>query len=160
MGTHILLGSTTLGSTSSNITFTSLPQDYEDLVLYIRMRTESANNMPIYFNGNTSNYSYTMYRGEATTGYEGSSNGNAAIGTTTSSFATYYFNYYRIYISDYSSTTRYKPFHSIGTEMDNSTFEHRIYSGLWSDTSAITSVGISGNNMVAGTSVRLYGISA
>lgn len=156
----IFLGSTTLTTTSSSITFSSIPQTYKDLVLHIRMRTDSANNMPIYFNGNTTSYSYTWYRGEATTSYEGNSNSGLAIGTTTPSFASNYFNYYRVYITDYASTTRYKSSHYVGTEMDNSTFEHRIGSSQWSNTSAVTSLEISGNNMVTGTSVRLYGITA
>ncbi len=159
---YILLGSTVLASPSSSIVFSDIPQTYKDLVLHISMRATSANNVTIRYNSNNTNYSYTMYRGEATPSYEGSASASGYfIGTPNNSgFASNYFNYYRVYITDYASTTRYKSCHFIGTEMDNSIFENRIGSALWSNTSAITSIGMTLEELVAGTSVRLYGILA
>lgn len=166
--TYVLIASNTLSSSAASVTFSSIPATYTDLVLKISAKSDRANNnddIKLYFNTDTgANYSRTYLLGNgatasssrnSATGYlaiDSGSNGGSEANTFSST---------EIYIPNYRSST-FKPVGSMQVQEANSTTA-RIFAnaGLWSQTGAITSIGIyiwTGPNFVSGSSFFLYGI--
>jgi hypothetical protein len=158
-------------STSSSVTFSSIPQTYTDLKLVCSTRQDGnadGNQLSITFNGSSSGYSRRLIFGY------GSSYSTA--GATSEAFAriafaessTYTsntFNNFEIYIPNYTSAN-YKSFSSDAVSEGNTTtiYAQALYAGLWSNTAAITSLTISddgstGTNFASGSTFYLYGIS-
>jgi hypothetical protein len=146
---------TVSGSSTTLITFNSIPQTYTDLVI-VQSGSEpgGADSGAFQFNGDTgTNYSYTILSGNGSSASSSrASNTNLGgallIGTGQSiSIAN---------IMNYANTTTYKTWLSRGNAVDNST---RAYVGTWRSTSAITSLTITyGTALSAGSTFTLYGI--
>ena len=166
-GTFTLIASNTLGSATSSVTFSSIPQTYTDLRLVINCGTSTnGDGISIKFNGDASSiYSDTGLWGtgsSATTGRHVAATGAAlsiATGgsTTASSMITL------ADFIDYSNTTTYKSFISrAGNATSTASYPAtEITLGMWSSTSAITSLAVLvGSNFVAGSTFELYGIEA
>lgn len=159
--TYVKIASVTVGAGGSpDITFTSIPATYDDLVILLSGRSSStpAEGMYIAFNGSTSNFSGRYLIGDganAASGvlarYVGSIFG--AVGTAST------FNNTQIYIPNYRTTSN-KSFSVDNVAENNATtgFQNLI-AGLWADSSAITSVSISCTGFVQHSTAVLYGIS-
>ncbi len=166
--TYVLISSNTLSSSAASVTFSSIPSTYTDLAVRVSARSDGAaefETVRITFNGSTaSNYSVTYLRGNGA----GASSSNASSSTyipfnraiddgaaTTNTFGSL-----EIYIPSYLSSTN-KPISSTtAQEMNSTTAYIHANAGLWSNTSAISSIKleVSGVNFVSGSSFYLYGI--
>ena len=149
---------TVSGTSTSTVSFGSIPQTYTDLVL-VSSVTQSADVASyMRFNSDTgSNYSRTRLRG---TGSAASSERGAndvgiefSFGTLTSLSNTIW------QINNYSNTTTYKT----ALSRINNTFDWVGTSvGLWRSTAAITTVSytVASGYIIAGSTLTLYGIKA
>jgi fibronectin-binding autotransporter adhesin len=164
MSTYTPIASHTLGSATSTLMFSSIPQGYTDLVLTVSnvkhsySGSDTVRDNVAQFNGdNGSNYSVTMLYGDGSTaGTLRSSNINAinvdypmASASTTGHII--------LNIQNYSNSTTYK---TVLARTATST-RASAFATLWRNTAAITSinVGASGSyTMSAGTVISLYGI--
>jgi hypothetical protein len=159
--------STTLTS-NGNVTFTSIPQTYTDLMVKISA-ADSSGNQTIFMlvnNDSGSNYSEIILKAYAsanTTGSISSPRANIysyALGDipTVGSLIQ---NNAEIYISNYTSSN-YKTMLYDSVQNSNSviTNELNLISGLWSSSSAITSLTFysGGASLATSTNITLYGI--
>jgi hypothetical protein len=155
---------------ASSMAFSSIPQGYTDLRLVMSARTDgaSANNygyLDLAFNGSTANYSARRILGYSTAANSGSGtafltpqNTNAATSNT--------FSNMEITIPNYTSAN-YKSLSVDGVTENNSGAAEAAFctleAGLWSSTSAITSLTFSvrsgyGTTFQQYTTATLYGI--
>jgi hypothetical protein len=164
--TFTLIASSTVGSGgAANITFSSIPATYTDLVLKISARhngSSVANAFWVTFNGTTSNYSTRYLEGAGsgtpasaanTARQAGVENGNTSTSNT--------FSNTEIYIPNYAGST-YKSFSSDSVVENNATLGIQwLLAKLWSDNSAINSIAISPDaavNYLQYSTAYLYGI--
>lgn len=165
--TYVAIQTVSLTSTQSSISFTSIPQTYTDLCLLvstrsatngafsdelIRFNDSSSNFTNMYFYGNGSNV--LPGRDAYNTGFVAGMPGNTATNNAHSNKW--------IYIPRYASTSVNKIYMvNNGAETNATTaYIHGIV-GLWSQTSAITSITLvtdSGANYLANSTATLYGI--
>jgi len=164
--TYTLIEAKTLGSAVSSVTFSSIPSTYTDLSLLLSVRSTAAGtvrNMPITFNGSTSNYSERAIQGDGSTAASinrsGSNIGynyNNGGGSTSSTFSNI-----SIYMPNYAGSN-YK---SVSIDCANETNATggilTMTAALWSDTAAINSITLDGDgyNFVQYSTFYLYGIS-
>jgi hypothetical protein len=162
--TMTLIETKTLGSAAASIAFTSIPQDGTDLVFLASARSAVAATNDIVlvsFNSSTSNFSGIFLDGSGSgtsTGsfarIGGNANGNTSTANTFSNFSLYAPNYsgssnksYSVeYVSENNATAAFQ----------------LIFAGLWSNTSAISSVTFTTNsasNFAVGSTVSLYKIT-
>jgi hypothetical protein len=170
MPTFVKIASTTLSSTTANITFSSIPNTYTDLYIVGSTRGDvggTNTNCNARYNGDTAaNYGYDFTYGVAGT-VAGSSNGSATFdmivyGGPGNTGQANSFGCFWSYIGDYLKTTS-KTIITLST---------RITSGNTGDTyavvnssqyrgSTISSIQYypsNGTGFVAGTTITLYGI--
>lgn len=163
--THKLIQTITVGAGgAASVAFTSIPGTYTDLLLVSSLRSTSASNdleMTLAFNGSTSNFTskYLFGNAPATTAasgsnafYHGDVNG---AGSTASVFTST-----SLYIPNYAGSTN-KSYSVDNTMENNSAVSYPFFvAGLWSVTSAITSITITNaSNFAQYSSASLYGIS-
>jgi hypothetical protein len=167
MATYIQIGSTvTVGAGgAATITFSSIPATYTDLVLVTSLRSDKPSygfsNFSLSINGSTSTFT-TRYvegngasatSGSTTTGASGNINGPASTASTFSNTQFYFPNYAS------SANKSYSLDHV--TEANATTAWMNLTAGLWSTTSAITSLTLTeGNSSVFAqySTASLYGI--
>jgi len=168
--THKLIETKTVSSsTAASIEFTSIPQTYTDLILYVSARTDQAtttSNLLMQFNSDTGlNYYSRNLWGNGSTAQVDNALGSAYIYAgpvfNASVSTSNVFGNASIYIPNYAGSS-YKAVSSDGVSDDNATTRYTAFAaGLWQSTSAITSIKIySGGsaNLVQYSSVSLYGI--
>ena len=159
---------------SATITFSSIPSTYSHLQFRILDKysyTSAANAMDfkIYFNGVNSGtgYAYHQLIGNGTTVTASGSASQSEIGVNSviPSSHTSYANMYGagiIDIHDYASTTKNKTLRAVNAYDVNGAGSVILSSGLWANTSAITSVSFLLGNAsyfwTTGTTIALYGI--
>jgi hypothetical protein len=163
MPTYTPLQSIQLASSSANVIFSNIPQNYQDLVIVLSVRGTTATNdidVSATFNGDSSSvYSNTRMYGDGSSAgpQRGTGLGYARLGNMTGSgsFATY--TPIIFHILNYSNTSVLKS--TIGRS-NNPNRIIDLYANLWRSTSAINSVTITGSsNFDAGCTFDLYGIS-
>jgi len=146
--TYDLLDSVTLASSASDITFSSIPQTYGDLVLVV-------NTVQVYLrlNGVTSNsYPLVYMAGNGSSTFSGTQNGTAFLSSYTSTaggMCVYQ-------IMDYSATDKQKTV--LGKYSQASQAVEQLV-GRFISTSAVTSVVMPFVTYPAGTTFYLYGIA-
>lgn len=162
MPTYTPLQSIELTSASASITFSGIPQTYQDLVLVASIAGVSAATDPwIRINSDTgTNYSWTWLAGNGGAVYSEKSGGSdtklyySAISQIQNNVHLIQFNF-----MNYSNTTTFKKV--LWRESDAST-ESGATIGLWRSTSAINTIEISldsSRTYSAGSTFDLYGIS-
>ena len=155
--TYEKIATTTLGSSSASVTFSSISGTYTDLVAVSNIVGTPNTYMLITLNGDSgSNYSRTVLAGT------GSSATSYRTANTTSIDTGFYidnassnqiFNF-----NNYSNSTTYKTVIARG---NSTTYEVAAGVYLWRNTSAITSIVFSGTaNYPAGCTFTLYGIKS
>jgi hypothetical protein len=160
---YIALATVTLGSTDSEIVFSSIPATYKDLVLVAQVKASSTvDNMNLRLNADTgSNYSYVIMRGLGS----GSGSSSSESGQTFmradlfgSGVETDFDNFYIIQIMDYSATDKHK---TVLNRMNNSSQNTGAIAGRWASTTAVNQVSIFINSttFAIGTTVSLYGVA-
>jgi hypothetical protein len=171
-GSFESIATTTVGSGgSTSISFNDIPNTYKHLQIRHLGRDNRAGStftvLYMRFNGDTSdtNYWFHELRGDGAT-VTASNSGSGAdilfIGSNTASSATSnVFGTSITDILDYSSTTKNKTVRSLYGWDNNGSGRVGLNSGLWSSTSAISSITIfpSGSpTFVSGSTFALYGI--
>ena len=143
--THTLLQRTSLTTSASTVTFSNIPQSgYTDLKVVINARTSRPTNVygtvGISFNGVTTNLSSKLLQGDGSTAASYSYSTSIPIdlvgqGATSNTFGSAEF-----YIPNYTGSN-YKSVIIDGVGENNATLIYSNLSiGLWSSTSAITSI--------------------
>lgn len=161
--TYEPIASTTLGSAAADVTFSSVPGTFTDLVLVISGRKSTGTGTDDYklnFNSDTgSNYSQTFLFGNGSSASSGR-NSNLAygpVGRFASSTASGP-SVNVIHIMSYANSNVFK------TILDSSASEADVIRRvvLWRSTNAITSIKIEGSlaSLGSGTTLSLYGIKA
>lgn len=160
------LATYTVGATSeATVTFSNIPQTYSDLKLIVSARSNRASNTIdngwIYFNNDTTSTNYTKRRmwGDGSTSYSATTydldyyvQGSTATASTFSNFEYYIPNY---------SAGIYKSYSVDSAQENNAQIAINSFAGgLWSNTSAITSITFDLNNgdFVQFSTFTLYGI--
>lgn len=168
------IATTTLTSTSSSITFNSIPQTYTHLQIRGILRSDKSADtnadLYLYLNGDTSAANYTRHhmRGNGTSASAaGWSNGGSfpvAGEAPAASSPTGVFGATVIDILDYANTNKYKNVRTLhGDEQNTGTTQSNIYltSSAWINTNAITSLTFNlqaATNFTQYSSFTLYGI--
>lgn len=155
--TYTLIGENILTNTANVISFTNIPQTYEDLVFeFVGTQVSGgASNFPIMLNGEyATNYSFTSVQG----------NGTAASSTRASSQYTMNVGFTssanlvttQLHVMSYSNPNVFK---TVLSQSSDSAANVGAFVGLWRSTDAVTTVGtFLGTSAAIGTVVRLYGI--
>jgi len=164
--TMTLIETKTLGADAASIEFTSIPQDGTDLVVYVSGRFSNTNqdSLRITFNSNLSNYNARWLTGNGSTAGSGSqAEGVGSFSDLPGSNRTANtFGNTQIYIPNYAGSTN-KSWSSDSVGENNATEAHQaIVAGLWSNTSAITTLKLepfSGANFVSGVLISLYKVT-
>ena len=153
--TYEKIATTTLGSATGTVTFSSIPATYTDLFLVIGGAASSSQGLYLYFNNDTaSNYSRTYVYGDGSSAGSANSTTDMRILEIGSAISTVYAN-----IMNYSNTTTFKTSLSRGGSASSLTIAQV---GLWRSTSAINRVDIvTGTGTInTGTVLTIYGIKA
>ena len=168
--TYTLISSQVLGSAVSTVTFSSIPNTYNDLKLMISARGDAASatgQIQMRLNNDTgTNYSYTYILGNSAAASSARSTSNTAdtsiiFDEATSTAPT--FGSSEIYIPNYNSTSS-KPFFGIHVTENNSNSadqaDVKAVASLYSGASGISSITLtsSSGNFIANSSFYLYGI--
>lgn len=150
---------TVSGSSTTTVTFSSISGSYRDLVLSINGTNSVDANLYVRFNSDSgSNYDYVLLYGNGSSVTAGSGNQTgmffnnlARIGTAQSHFL--------LNIMDYAATDKFK---SALIAADKSSAATERFYFRWANTAAITSITctVASGNLVAGTTLELYGVSA
>ena len=162
--TYVPIATTTLSSVTQNLSFTSIPATYTDLVLVLSLRasTTASDAYFRYNNDSGSNYSDTVFRGNGSTASSvrdsnalGMDIGITAISTDAATFQTPTI----IQIMNYANTTTYK---TALIRTSNATAMVSAIVGLWRNTAAINEIDIvhRGTGWDIGSTAALYGIAA
>jgi hypothetical protein len=164
--TYTLIASSTVGSGGvSNISFTSIPATYTDLVVKISTRdsrsTNPYNELTVSFNGSPSYARKTIYGTGTSSGSEGDSSGNFIYSGTSTTTANTFAND-ELYIPNYRSSSAKSISAETAAETNAATGNLLILAaGSSTLTSAITSVTLTpngGNTFLQYSTAYLYGI--
>jgi hypothetical protein len=164
--TYQLIASVTVGAGgAATMDFTSIPATYTDLVIKLSGRSaragQQADNLFITFNATTTGYTTRNIMGNGSSASSASysiryaSNAVDAAGSTASTFSSH-----EIYIPNYTSAN-YKSFSADSVSENNATAaQSDLYTGLWSNTAAITSISLlpEVSTWVQYSTATLYGI--
>lgn len=158
-----LIETKTLATAAASITFTSIPQDGTDLVLFISGRTATTNAVDairLAFNGSSASFTARRLYGSGTTTTSDTTNGHPFFDSATNTSNT--FGNSTIYITNYTGSTN-KLFSVDGANETNATQSYQgISAGLWSNTAAITEIAVSAEtatNLQVGSIISLYKIT-
>jgi hypothetical protein len=161
--TYEPIASQTLSSAAADVTFTSIPGTYTDLVLVTNIGTTSGNgNIQLQVNSDTgSNYSYTFLAGNGSISDSGRYSNQANIITDNYSYAgTGIESVYAYHFMSYANTSVYKTI--LGTSATASRAVNRTV-GRWRSTSAITAIKLypsAATTFKADCKFSLFGIKA
>ena len=162
------IATTTLGSSTSTVTFSSIPATYKHLQIRYMARTDRANNEDIVlvrFNSDTgSNYSrHFLYGDGASVGAGGAASQTYILtdGCTGASATSGIFGVGLVDVVDYADTNKFKTLRGLTAYDRNGGGLIVINSGNWRSTSAITSITITSfnsANFVQYSHFALYGV--
>lgn len=158
--TYDKIATTTLGSTSATITFSSIAATYTDLRLVLVGTNTAALNINSTFNGDTgSNYSLTTLSGDGATVTGADSLTQTSIRVNNTSMAVSQPYFITMDIFSYAGSTL-KTCLVTASEDKNGSGTTGIRVGIWASTSAITSITFttSTSTFAVGTTATLYGI--
>ena len=157
--TYEKIATTTLGSASATVTFSSISGAYTDLVAICNFGGASANeDFTIRFNGDTgSNYSFTNLRGNGSTAASSRSSNATRIVADLAGVSSSLQAIDTVQIMNYSNTTTYK---TALVRANDASKSAEATVGLWRNTAAITSIDLAmtGGNLLSGSTFTLYGI--
>lgn len=167
--TYTAIATTTVGSGgTSSIDFTSIPSTYADLLIVVSARAASggnaSDNLGMTFNSSATGYTDRLLSGNGSTASSSTGTRTEALaGDISGSTGTANtFSNINIYIPNYGGSKNKS--YSVDSIQENNTTaaNARLIAGLWSNTSAITSISLryfgGGVNLAQYTSATLYGI--
>lgn len=167
--TYDKITSTTLSTSASDVTFSSIPGTYTDLVLVMEgyATTTDGLGQSYRLNGdNNNNYSHTNVYGNGTNSYSNRTSSQTVafisygLGWSTTSTNR---SLIKIDFQNYSNTTTYKTAIARANSAGGSYPGTEMLVSLWRNTAAITSITIlpySTAKLATGTTLTLYGIKA
>ena len=153
--TYTPIASITLGSSASSVTFSSIPQDYRDLVLVVDLGVSSNGETFFEFNSDTgSNYSRVFMRGDGSSATSSSQSQMSAFFCLTGDKVLGLMQ-----IMDYSATDKHKTSLIRFGNPDESVQAH---AQRYASTSAITEMKLtqSSGNYNTGSTFSLFGIAS
>ena len=164
--TYTLLASVTVGSGgATSIDFNSIPQTtYTDILVKLCVRTDNTNGTPnLRINGSTTSYSGIYLAGNGSSMASGSSNTTYLdlLGLEGPTQTSNTFTNTEFYIPGYLNATYKSVLIDSVSENNASLVDTALISGLWSNTSAISSLSIrptGATNFVQYSTAYLYGI--
>jgi hypothetical protein len=159
MSTYTPIATQTLSNPAASVTFSSIPQNYTDLIVVVNARGTSPQSMRLQFNNDTgSNYSGTQLYADIVPGTALSARESSAtdirVGWFANGLSTTDFTSCIIQMQNYSNNAINKTVLSRSAQAVNATV------GLWRNTNAVTTISLfpfSGNFTSAST-FNLYGI--
>jgi hypothetical protein len=162
--TYFPLANITLGTTTSAVSFSSIPASFRDLILVMNHKVNTpagTNNWTMTFNSDTgSNYSYVRMYGNGANSFSNSGSGLTSIANFLDPTASFTNNVFQI--MDYSATDKHKTI----LARENLTTEQVIAkSHRWASTAAITSITLTGPDsgtdlFSVGSTFALYAITS
>jgi hypothetical protein len=161
--TYTLIAHTELGSAAAEVTFSSIPATFTDLLLVFSTRSAFRQDTSVKFNGSTANFSDRYLIGTGSSVFTGTSPANflgvlTGSGDTANTFASG-----QLYIPNYrGSALKSWSVDSVGENNATAAYQN-VIAGLWNLTDAITSITIfqtNGDNLGQYTSATLYGITS
>jgi len=152
--TYDLIATTTLASSTSTVTFSSLPSTYRDLILIVEGFGSGGDSALLTLNGDTtnSNYSWTRIFGTGSGSPVSDTGTNREILNQYTSRGTQI-----LQIIDYSATNKHKTTLSRSSTGSTIVMSH---ASRWANTAAVTSVALSlgGSTFSASTTFSIYGV--
>jgi hypothetical protein len=169
--TYTLLETITVGAAgAASVTFNSIPQTgYTDLVIKVSARTTRTgfvnDSLLVRFNGSTTGYSYrSVYGFAGSAGSVSGSNNQATYALDAPSATANTFSNGELYVPNYTSSNfKSVSVDSVSEDNSASTPIAELRAFLWSNTAAITSVGLfpeTGPLFAQHSTFSLYGVSA
>jgi hypothetical protein len=161
--TYEAIASTTLGSTTQTVTFSSIPSTYTDLILIMSPANSAGSTVRMQFNGDTNtNYSDTYLKGNGTTAasLRNSNQAQLTLGDDADPTGTLGESVWVVQIMNYSNTTTYK---TVLTRANVASADVEAVVGMWRSTSAINQIDVKQGGSVTfsvGSTFSLYGIKA
>jgi hypothetical protein len=160
--TYEPIATTTLGSATTTITFSSIPATYTDLRLVLVARAVSTSiSVDVRFNSDSgSNYSKTILYGDGTAAQSGRTTSQTQIGTNYgSAFDATNPGLLTMDLFSYAGSTNKTVLFTVDNDLNGSGETQRTVA-LWRNTSAINTIAMisSANQFKIGTTATLYGI--
>jgi hypothetical protein len=160
-GAYDSISTTTLGSTTTSITFSSIPATYTHLQvrLFAKDGAASLSSLAIRLNSDAgANYAYHRLYGDGTSVSASSSTGVTfgIIGVEENQFGATVID-----ILDYTNTNKYTVTRSLSGWDNNGSGWVGLWSSLWLNTAAVNTITLqsaAGNGFTQYTSAALYGI--
>lgn len=165
--TYVPIATQTLGSSSSLVTFSSIPSTYTDLKLVMSLTATGVYlNTNLVFNtdnGSTgTSYSYTWLSGNGTALNAGANNNQSymTIGSINNSTSTTIPNICVVDIFSYANTSIYKTVTSLNALDKSGSGDSSTFLNTWRSTAAVNTVKIlpGGNSFATGSTFTLWGI--
>jgi hypothetical protein len=161
--TFVKIASATVGSGgAASIDFIGIPASYTDLCLVHSLRSDNTDDYyGLQFNSSSSSFTSRSVQGNGSSASSANRSDNFFVGTVVQSNLTANtFSNGQIYIPDYAGSTN-KSFSYDAVQENNATSSlAELFAGLWSSTSAITSIKLvkASGNFVQYSTATLYGI--
>jgi len=164
--TYELIDSTTLTSSASSVTFSSITQDYRDLVLVLFTGNDSGFSRQIYVtlnNDTGSNYSYVSMAGDGSTAFSFSGTTDILVQSgddiRTKDLGD---SQWIVQLMDYSATDKHKTALTRFTNFSGAGDSATAVASRWANTAAITEIDVEINNTTfsVGSTFSLYGIAS
>jgi hypothetical protein len=159
--TYKALATITLGSTDSNITFSSIPSTYRDLIIIAQGTVSGSAGLRMRFNNDSANnYTYHGFSGGTQTSAERNISGINTFPMSWMTLASGQIFYYSVNIMDYSATDKHKTV-LLRTSENNSALTS-AWSMRWASTNVVNEVNLflASNSFNAGTTFSLYGVNS
>jgi len=157
--TFIKIASATVGSGgAASIDFTSIPATYTDLCLKLSPRGSTTAGVMLSINSSSSSFSYRLLIGDGSSA-SSSNNTTGRIGSVVSTTSNTFSNM-EIYFPNYAGSTNKSYSVDAVSEANATTAYTELVAGLWSNTSAITSLTITipTDTFTQYSTATLYGI--
>jgi hypothetical protein len=162
--TYTLIDKSILGSTTASVTFSAIPSTYTDLKIVYSIRsnnTNPSNTIDVSFNGSTTGFTNIYLQASGTSPNSGSNFARFSGAQNSSSETANTFSNGEIYIPNYTGSNN-KSYSADWVYENNSSSGNGLgfIADLWSNTAAITSIGITGyaGDFLSGSLFYLYGI--
>jgi hypothetical protein len=165
--TFVKISTVTVGSGgAASIDFTSIPQTYTDLKIVLSARTDRAaaqDGLLVKLNDSTTSFTYRNLIGDGSAASSASASTATALRATGATATASVFSNGEYYLPNYTSANNKSYSTDNVLENNATTTTLNLYAGLWSNTSAVTSISIvseNSANFVQYTTATLYGIKS
>jgi hypothetical protein len=156
--TYEKIATATGTGSAGDITFSTIPSTYTDLVLVANIFTTANANQTFKVNGSSSGYSNTWITGNGSTAVSSRNTSNNSFTTQVNIFAGSTEPAFTVMnFMNYANTSTYK---TVLTRTSRASQAAEVFVGLWANTAAISSIVISGGTFTTNAVFTLYGIKA